>query len=801
MRNTHGPAAAVGMWVSADRRRRWKSLTVLALLGAVSAGLAFAFLAGARRTNTAFARLRTDTNAADATVFASQVGAFHPDWSKLAARPEVAQLTPWYLLFGQIPGDPQEAVLFGSVGEAWGTQTDKPVVIHGRMYNPRATDEMVVDEETAKHEHVQLGQTFDFHAYAPGQDDTSGAPPAGAKFPLHVVGIVRTTQEFLFTPLSMLSPGVLTAHRSDMLWIENAFVHLRPGAGGVGALQRDANQLIAPGTPVFDLHTAERRVDTTLNVEKSALLLLAIAIAAAALVLIGQVLGRSASAVADDAEPLRAVGMVRSDLASAGARSHLYVAMGAGAGSIVVAVIASRWFPVGLGARVDPHPGFHADWLVLIPGALAVGGLIVLGAYGIARRAVRRRSTAQTHAGAVVGWVRQNGPVSAGVGATMMFDRNGRRADAAVRPAIIGAIVGVLGVVGAFTIDHGLHEALANPARAGVTWDATVAPVTGEYAVPRGVQPDLIAATAAVPGVRTIAEADRVVIGVNGVGVPGFTIRETTGAAFEPIRFTVLSGRAPSGTNEIAIGPATAHDLHVSVSDTAAVGDVHRPMKIVGTALFPSDVHATFDEGVWLSPPAWAAVVPPNTKNQENGPQVQSVLAVRFQRGTDVNAEVNRLTSALGKRAEEVDGPNVPIELANLRNVERLPEVLALVLALLGIAALTYLLVALARSRARDFAVLRALGFTRGQSRAVVGSESTAICLLGLLIGVPLGMIAGTTAWRLIADRVPLQNVPPVAALALVVIVPAALVVGALVAVWPAHRVVRLRPAEILRSE
>jgi hypothetical protein len=430
---------------------------------------------------------------------------------------------------------------------------------------------------------------------------------------------------------------------------------------------------------------------------------------------------------------------------------------------------------------------------------LTVVALILLGAYAVAARAVRRRPPVTSGRNSLLGWVRHNAPVSVGVGATMTFDRRGRRVDAAVRPAIIGAIVGVLGVVGAFTIDHGLHEALANPARAGVTWDATVAPLTNEYAIPRGVKPDFLAATAAVPGVRAVADADRLVIDVNGVGVPGYTIRPTAGGP--PISFTLLSGHAPAGSDEVAIGPESAHELHVGVGDVVGVGDAHHRMKIVGTALFPSDVHATFDQGVWLAPPAWDSVVPPNRADSNSGSQTQSIVAVRFARGAEVNAGVSRLTSALGPRVEEVDGPNVPIELANLKNVERLPQVLALVLAILGVAALMYLLVALARSRARDFAILRALGFTRGQSRAVVGSQSTAICLLGLVVGVPLGMIAGLTAWREIAHWVPLQNVPPVATLALVVIVPGALVVGALAAVWPARRVVRLRPADLLRSE
>src|SRR4051812_23053852 len=91
-------------WARADRRGRWRSLTVIGVVAAVTGGLALASLAGARRTNTAFERLRTRTNAADAIVFSSQVGALHPDWSKLAGSPEVANLVPWYLTFGVIRG-------------------------------------------------------------------------------------------------------------------------------------------------------------------------------------------------------------------------------------------------------------------------------------------------------------------------------------------------------------------------------------------------------------------------------------------------------------------------------------------------------------------------------------------------------------------------------------------------------------------------------------------------------------------------------------------------------------------------
>ena len=65
------------MWAAADLRRRWRSLVVLGLLAGLSASLAIAALAGARRADTAFDRLRSRTNGADAVVFPSQVALVH----------------------------------------------------------------------------------------------------------------------------------------------------------------------------------------------------------------------------------------------------------------------------------------------------------------------------------------------------------------------------------------------------------------------------------------------------------------------------------------------------------------------------------------------------------------------------------------------------------------------------------------------------------------------------------------------------------------------------------------------------
>ena len=124
---------------------------------------------------------------------------------------------------------------------------------------------------------------------------------------VEVVGIVRETSQFLFTGgMVFLSPGTRDAH-PQMELIENAHVRLRNHEKDVPALRQDAiAALAAPGTPVLDLHAVLDRVGTAISLERVAQGLLGLAVAAAALVFVGQALARSVSLIDDDAIVLRA---------------------------------------------------------------------------------------------------------------------------------------------------------------------------------------------------------------------------------------------------------------------------------------------------------------------------------------------------------------------------------------------------------------------------------------------------------------------------------------------------------------
>jgi putative ABC transport system permease protein len=133
--------------------------------------------------------------------------------------------------------------------------------------------------------------------------------------------------------------------------------------------------------------------------------------------------------------------------------------------------------------------------------------------------------------------------------------------------------------------------------------------------------------------------------------------------------------------------------------------------------------------------------------------------------------------------------------------VAALPVVLAIFLVLLASSTLAHGLATTVRRRRPQFAVLRALGFTPVMTRTVVGAHSTAVGVVGLAVGIPLGLTAGRLAWAWLAGEVPMLYVSPIAAALVVVLVVAALALANLVAAVPAWWAGRLRPAEVLRTE
>ena len=130
-----------------------------------------------------------------------------------------------------------------------------------------------------------------------------------------------------------------------------------------------------------------------------------------------------------------------------------------------------------------------------------------------------------------------------------------------------------------------------------------------------------------------------------------------------------------------------------------------------------------------------------------------------------------------------------------------MPIILGAFLAVLGLAALSYVLVISGRSRKAEFAVFKALGLDEKTTRRIVYFQASVIATVGLVVGIPLGIIVGRWGWSAVTTRVPLVDVPPLSALVVVLAIPVVLVASNAVAVLPARSVARAKSAEALRSE
>jgi len=142
-----------------------------------------------------------------------------------------------------------------------------------------------------------------------------------------------------------------------------------------------------------------------------------------------------------------------------------------------------------------------------------------------------------------------------------------------------------------------------------------------------------------------------------------------------------------------------------------------------------------------------------------------------------------------------------PAEIVNYRSMGAMPAILAGGLAAGATAALGLTLVASVRRRRRDFALLKTLGFTRGQLAAAVAWQSTTIAVVGLAVGIPLGIAAGRWLWLLFAHELSAVPEPTVPVVSVTLAGLIALVAANLVAAFPGRRAARTPTADILRAE
>jgi hypothetical protein len=274
-------------------------------------------------------------------------------------------------------------------------------------------------------------------------------------------------------------------------------------------------------------------------------------------------------------------------------------------------------------------------------------------------------------------------------------------------------------------------------------------------------------------------------------------------AGRKPIAVVVLNGRLPERGDEVLLAPKTVDALHARVGAAVTLrgstGERHR-FEVTGVGLVPIGPHNGYADGGWIGPTGFRTLFGRGFKYH--------LLLVSIRSGVDAHAAAATLLTAVDKAVPGVakqglsfDTGDPPTEIAELRQVRTLPIVLGGFLALLAIGAVGHALATAVRRRSHDLAVLRAVGMTPWQCRWVVVTQATVLAAVGIVFGVPLGIALGRTVWRVVADYTPIEYVAPLAAVALALIGPAALVIANLLAAWPGRRAARLRISHVLRAE
>jgi hypothetical protein len=455
--------------------------------------------------------------------------------------------------------------------------------------------------------------------------------------------------------------------------------------------------------------------------------------------------------------------------------------------------------PIGAASYAESHPGLDADWLILGPGWVLAPAAVAAGSAAVAALALtaRRRQAIPRRSGVAAAAAGAGLPVPVVVGARFAFEPGRGRSAVPVRPALMGAIAGVLGVLAAFTFSAGVSDAAANPARFGQTWQLDT--FFGYSGQDSGPAAKVLGAVAADPDVTGVDDA-RIGGAQSGqVSVESFTYDPVAG---KRVPVVLTSGRMPAAPNEIVLAPVTAGDLHAAIGSTVRLtgGTAPQAVTVTGIGFVPAGPHNGYSDGAWLTPAGYDRIF----RGAHYSFKFHAAVVV-LRPGADVQAVARRLDATAaaikgGKAFTFV--PPLPIsDVRELKDVAVLPLALSVFLGLLAIGAVGHALSIAVRRRRHELAVLRALGLTRLQSRLVIVTQASLLAVVGLAFGIPLGVALGRIVWRVAAGIFPLAYHSPLALWALLLIGPLALVAAHLLAVWPGARAARLRTGEILRTE
>jgi putative ABC transport system permease protein len=361
--------------------------------------------------------------------------------------------------------------------------------------------------------------------------------------------------------------------------------------------------------------------------------------------------------------------------------------------------------------------------------------------------------------------------------------RNPRRTASTASALMIGvAVVSLFTVVGASikqSIDDTVDEQFAG--------DLVI--VSDGFGL-GGLSPDLGPAVADMPEVAAVSAGGNAPVQVDG--------KDTVAAAFDPAGIeAVLDVGLTEGSwrdmrsDQVAVSEAYAEDHGLAlgdavpvayadgVTDQPTVGAVYAEEDLIGEVVLPKDAFLPHT----AQPADFVVMIAlADGVSEADGELAVQQVADRFG-SPDVQTSAEYTDSVAG----QVD---------QMLNVVYVLLVLAIIIALMGIANTLSLSI---HERTRELGLLRAVGQSRRQLRAMVRGEAFTVALFGTVGGVGLGLFLGWAMVDTLADEGFTAFAVPTGPLAVVLVLGA--LVGVVASVRPARRAARLDVLEAIATE
>ena len=802
--------------------------------------MALGAVAGARRTASAYGRYLASIKASDAFV---NVPGMLPGMAStrpiklIEALPGITASDAYIglnanpVVAGRIRDSFLTNSLTGSFDGAYFTR-DRMTVLAGRLPRRDATREIALSPGIARLFGVGVGGLVTYQFYRLNQVTYQSTP--GQRLTFRVTGMVDIPP-VLVDQSDEQNGGVLPPGATAQLLPYYVFswvgVRLAHGTAGIGTLQHHLTTLATTVQRQYFAATHQKENGLTFAVARSditrrevqqaigpqvvALAVFGAIAALAMLVLAGQGLAQLISRSAQDIAVLRALGGSRAQTAVAASLPGVAAILGAMILAAAGAVALSPLAPVGQVRQFDPARGVQADGLVLGAGSvlLAVILLAALAVMGVrATRPVtrpdRERPSAVAHAAAAAGL-----PAPAVVASRNALEPGSGRQAVPVRATLLGSIAAVTAVIAAAVFGASLTGLVTHPVRYGWNWQILIQAEGGYGNFSPGVMNRLVGGQPAVAAWSSFGFSQ---LAIDGRVVPVLGLQRDHGSLEPP----TTSGQAITDNGQIELGAVTLRQLGKKVGDTVLVGrrPYRRPLTISRIVTLPSfgvaiSQHVSLGQGAMLSEQALLAAqglhsVGPQSA-ADSSQAAPSAVAIDLVPGTSAAqraALVHRITSA---NPDGTPGGTYELGLRRARaaaivNTTQMggqPLALALGLAAAAMASLALTVLTSVRRRRRELALLKTLGMTRRQLRAIVAWQTTLTLVIALVVGVPLGVAAGRWAWHGFAGSLGVAPVTVVPVLLLAAGCAAVILAGNLLASIPGAVAARTPAAGTLRTE